>query len=311
MAYEYQVTNKRYHTLDYYLKTKYGKKVFKIPLNASFSCPNRDGTKGIGGCTFCSNKGSGDFAGNPLHSLNQQYDEMIKVMERKWPDAYYIVYFQAYTNTYGSLKKLKETYEPFIGKEKVIGMSIATRPDCIDEEIVAYLSELKTHFKEFWIELGLQTSFDKTADLIHRCYSYSCFEKAVFLLNQAKIKIVVHIIDGLPNETKKMMIQTIKKLNKLPLFGIKIHMLNILKDTKIAQDYQKQKFSLLTEEEFVDIVIEQLKYLKGSAIVHRIGGDSDAQQLIAPQWVLKKLSVVDKIDQKMEEEGVFQGDLFV
>ena len=311
MAYEYQVTNKRYHTLDYYLKTKYGKKVFKIPLNASFSCPNRDGTKGIGGCTFCSNKGSGDFAGNPLHSLNQQYDEMIKVMERKWPDAYYIVYFQAYTNTYGSLKKLKETYEPFIGKEKEIGMSIATRPDCIDEEIVAYLSELKTHFKEFWIELGLQTSFDKTADLIHRCYSYSCFEKAVFLLNQAKIKIVVHIIDGLPNETKKMMIQTIKKLNKLPLFGIKIHMLNILKDTKIAQDYQKQKFSLLTEEEFVDIVIEQLKYLKGSVIVHRIGGDSDAQQLIAPQWVLKKLSVVDKIDQKMEEEGVFQGDLFV
>lgn len=311
MAYEYQVTNKRYHTLDYYLKTKYGKKVFKIPLNASFSCPNRDGTKGIGGCTFCSNKGSGDFAGNPLHSLNQQYDEMIKVMERKWPDAYYIVYFQAYTNTYGSLKKLKETYEPFIGKEKVIGMSIATRPDCIDEEIVAYLSELKTHFKEFWIELGLQTSFDKTADLIHRCYSYSCFEKAVFLLNQAKIKIVVHIIDGLPNETKKMMIQTIKKLNKLPLFGIKIHMLNIIKGTKIAQDYQKQKFSLLTEEEFVDIVIEQLKYLKGSVIVHRIGGDSDAQQLIAPQWVLKKLSVVDKIDQKMEEEGVFQGDLFV
>lgn len=311
MAYEYQVTNKRYHTLDYYLKTKYGKKVFKIPLNASFSCPNRDGTKGIGGCTFCSNKGSGDFAGNPLHSLNQQYDEMIKVMERKWPDAYYIVYFQAYTNTYGSLKKLKETYEPFIGKEKVIGMSIATRPDCIDEEIVAYLSELKTHFKEFWIELGLQTSFDKTADLIHRCYSYSCFEKAVFLLNQAKIQIVVHIIDGLPHETKKMMIQTIKKLNKLPLFGIKIHMLNILKDTKMAQDYQKQKFSLLTEEEFVDIVIEQLKYLKGSVIVHRIGGDSDAQQLIAPQWVLKKLSVVDKIDQKMEEEGVFQGDLFV
>ena len=201
MAYEYQVTNKRYHTLDYYLKTKYGKKVFKIPLNASFSCPNRDGTKGIGGCTFCSNKGSGDFAGNPLHSLNQQYDEMIKVMERKWPDAYYIVYFQAYTNTYGSLKKLKETYEPFIGKEKVIGMSIATRPDCIDEEIVAYLSELKTHFKEFWIELGLQTSFDKTANLIHRCYSYSCFEKAVHLLDQAKIQIVVHIIDGLPHET--------------------------------------------------------------------------------------------------------------
>ncbi len=311
MAYEYQVTNKRYHTLDYYLKTKYGKKVFKIPLNASFSCPNRDGTKGIGGCTFCSNKGSGDFAGNPLHSLNQQYDEMIKVMERKWPDAYYIVYFQAYTNTYGSLKKLKETYEPFIGKEKVIGMSIATRPDCIDEEIVAYLSELKTHFKEFWIELGLQTSFDKTANLIHRCYSYSCFEKAVHLLDQAKIQIVVHIIDGLPHETKKMMIQTIKKLNKLPLFGIKIHMLNIIKGTKIAQDYQKQKLNLLTEEEFVDIVVDQLQYLKGSIIVHRIGGDSDAQQLIAPQWVLKKLSVVDKIDQKMEEKGVFQGDLFV
>ncbi len=311
MAYEYQVTNKRYHTLDYYLKTKYGKKVFKLPLNASFSCPNRDGTKGIGGCTFCSNKGSGDFAGNPLHSLTQQYEEMIRVMKRKWPDAYYIVYFQAYTNTYGSIQKLKETFEPFIGKENVIGMSIATRPDCINEEIVDYLKDLKQHFSEFWIELGLQTSYDKTAKIIHRCYPYSCFEKAVQLLHKAQIPVVVHIIDGLPHETPKMMVQTIKKLNKLPIFGIKIHMLNILEGTKIAKDYANQKFTLLSEQEFIDVVIEQLQHLKGSIIVHRIGGDSDALQLIAPKWIIKKLNVVNQIDKKMEELGVFQGDLFV
>ena len=251
MAYEYQVTNKRYHTLDYYLKTKYGKKVFKIPLNASFSCPNRDGTKGIGGCTFCSNKGSGDFAGNPLHSLNQQYDEMIKVMERKWPDAYYIVYFQAYTNTYGSLKKLKETYEPFIGKEKVIGMSIATRPDCITEDIAELL---KSYTKKYYVcvELGLQTSNEETGKFINRCYTNDDFSKAVTILNKYGIDIVTHIMIGLPTEDGKNIEtfsdikNTVDFLNRHNIQGLKIHSCYIVKNTKLEKLYNDGKYVPIT-----------------------------------------------------------------
>ena len=310
MAYEFNQTHKRYHTLDYYLKTKYGKKVFKIPLNASFTCPNRDGSKGFGGCSFCSAKGSGDFAGNPAHSLKKQFDEVMQMMKRKWNDAYYIVYFQAYTNTYASINRLKETFEPFIHQNDVVGMSIATRPDCINQEIVDYLKSLKDYFEEFWIELGLQTSYNKTAKLINRCYDYDCFVKAVHLLNQAGIKVVVHIINGLPNENEKMMVQTIKKLNKLPIFGLKIHMLNIIEGTKMAKDYLDSKFYLLSEEEFVNIVVKQLQHLKGNVIIHRLGGDSDMQLLIAPHWIVKKMDVINKIDKKMEELDTFQGDLF-
>ncbi len=310
MAFEYYITNKRYHTLDYYLKTKYNKKVFKVPLNASFTCPNRDGSKGVGGCSFCSAMGSGDFAGNPKHSLEQQFNEVISIMKRKWNDAYYIVYFQAFTNTYGPIEKLKQTFEPFINKKDVIGMSIGTRPDCINEEIVDYLKELSTNFEEFWVELGLQTSHNKTAQRINRCYDYDVFEHAVKLLSAANIKVVVHIINGLPNESEKMMVQTIKKLNKLPIFGLKIHMLNIIEGTKIAQEYLDKKFHLLTEQEFIDVTVKQLAHLKGSIIIHRLGGDSDPCKLLAPEWILKKMNVVNKIDKKMEDEDVFQGEYF-
>lgn len=310
MAYEYNETNKRYHSLDYYLKSKFNKKVFKVPLNASFTCPNRDGTKGLGGCTFCSAKGSGDFAGNPQKPLMEQFQDVMEILHNKWNDAYYIVYFQAFTNTYAPVSKLKETFEPFIGKEKVVGMSIATRPDCINKEIVDYLKELSTHFEEFWVELGLQTIYEKTARKINRCYSYDEFENAVKLLNEANIKIIVHIIDGLPGEDTKMMVNTIKRLNKLPIFGIKIHMLNILENTILGNEYKKKKFHLLSEEEFIDIAILQLQHLKGNVIIHRLGGDSDAKNLIAPQWVLKKLTVIDKIDKKMEEMDAFQGEKF-
>ncbi len=310
MAYEYNVTQKRYHTLDYYLKTKYHKKVFKVPLNASFSCPNRDGSKGVGGCTFCSAMGSGDFAGNPQHALKQQFDEVMQIMHQKWNDAYYIVYFQAFSNTYAPIDVLKRTFEPFIHQNDVVGMSIATRPDCINEENVAYLKELSQYFEEFWVELGLQSAYDKTALLIHRGYFYEEFVKAVHLLNDAGIRIVVHIIDGLPHETEQMMIQTIKKLNQLPIFGIKIHMLNVIENTPIAKDYLNHKFYLLSETEFVNIVVNQLQYLKGSVIVHRIGGDSDPKHLIAPQWALKKMNVVNQIDKKMEELDAFQGEKF-
>lgn len=306
--FEFKITNKNYHTLDYYLKSKYNKKVFKVPLNASFTCPNRDGSKGHGGCAFCSNLGSGDFAGNPIDSLNDQFEKVKEKISKKWNDAYNIVYFQAYSNTYGSIDKLKQTFEPFINKENVIGMSIATRCDCINQEIVDYLITLKKHFKEFWVELGLQSANPKTMKLLNLGYNFTDFKKAVTLLHKANIDVVAHIIDGLPYESKQDQINTIKKINKLPIKGLKIHVLNVLENTKIGKMYLNGEFDVISEDEFVDIAVSQLSYLKDDVIIHRIGADSKSEDLLAPLWVSKKMSIVDKIDMKMNNEDIFQGE---
>ncbi len=308
--FEYHFTHKHYHSLDYYFKSKYGKKVSKISLNASFTCPNRDGTKSTGGCLFCSNEGSGDFAGNPKESLQLQFEHIKAMMDKKWPDALYILYFQAFSNTYGSLEKLKATFEPFINKENVIGLSIATRCDCLDESIVAYLASLKPYFKEFWIELGLQTTKASSMKLLNLKYSFQDFKKAVTLLHRYHIDVIVHIIDGLPYESKEDQIQTISKINSLPIQGLKIHNLNILKDTKLAKMYLKGEFSTLSEQEFIDIVAHQLAYLKEDIVIHRIGADGDEAKLIAPEYVKKKRAVVDHLDLYMEEKNLFQGDLY-
>lgn len=307
--FEYYHTKKHYHTLDYYLKEKYGKKVFKVSLNASFSCPNRDGTKGVGGCIFCSSKGSGDTAGDINDSLMEQYDKISSRYESKWKNAYKIVYFQAYSNTYGTIDKLKETFEPFIGKKDVIGMSIATRCDCIDEKIVAYLSKLRKNFKEFWVELGLQSANAKTMKLLNLQYTFADFKKAVRLLNKANIDVICHIIDGLPYETKQDQINTILKLNKLKIQGIKIHVLNILKDTKIATMYLNGKFVPQSMDEFIDVAVNQISYLNDDVIIHRIGADSIDENRLYPTYVKEKLSLVDKIDNYLADNDIFQGDL--
>ncbi len=306
--FEYRFTGKHYHTLDYYLKTKYQNKVCKIPLNASFTCPNRDGTKGVGGCIFCSNQGSGDFAGNPKDDLDKQYQEIKTIMSKKWPNSKYIIYFQAFSNTYGSIDKLKQTFEPFINKENVIGLSIATRCDCINEEIVSYLKKLQTHFKEFWVELGLQSAKTSTMKLLNLKYTFNDFKNAVLLLNKASINVVVHIIDGLPYENELDQINTIKKISKLPIQGIKIHILNVLGNTKLGMMYQNEHFKILDEDEFVNLVVKQLTYLKDDVIIHRIGADSNPLDLIAPLWVRKKISILDKIDLKMANDDIYQGD---
>lgn len=306
--FEYYYTNKHYHTIDYYLKTKYNKKVSKVSLNASFSCPNRDGSKGIGGCVFCSLKGSGDLAGNSNDPLLVQFDKISKIMEKKWSDCYKIAYFQAFSNTYGSIDKLKETFEPFIGKKDVIGMSIATRPDCINEEIVKYLSTLKTHFKEFFVELGLQSANPKTMKLCNLCYTFNDLRKAVKLLNKYNIDVIVHIIDGLPYETKEDQLNTIRKLNTLKIQGIKIHLLNILKDTKIASMYLNNEFVPMTMDEYIDIVVEQILLLNDNVIIHRLGADSVDDNRLYPSFVKEKLSLMDKIDNKLRELDMYQGD---
>ena len=306
--FEYYYTKKHYHTLDYYLKTKYNKKVFKVPLNASFTCPNRDGKKGYGGCAFCSSVGSGDFAGNPKDTLMLQFIKTKQIIEEKWPDAYNIVYFQAFSNTYGSIEKLKATFEPFINYKNVIGMSIATRCDCINEEIVNYLATLKKHFKEFWVELGLQSAKSKTMKLLNLGYNLKEFKNAVKLLSKAGIDVIVHIIDGLPFESKQDQINTIKVINKLPIKGIKIHVLNVIDNTKIATMYKENMFKPIEEQSFIDIAISQLLHLRDDIIIHRIGADSKVEDLLAPIWVSKKMKIVDEIDKIMDENQFFQGD---
>ena len=299
-------TNKRYHTLDYYYKEKFHSKVFKISLNAGFSCPNLDGTVGFGGCIYCSKTGSGEFAGCKEDSLKQQFDNIKKIMLKKWPSGKFIGYFQARTNTYADVNILKKLYETVLSFDNVIGLNIATRPDSISEECLDYLTELnkKTYLT---IELGLQTTNEKTAKLINRCHTLECFESMVKKLRERNIDVVVHIINGLPYETKEDMLNTVKYLNTLDIQGIKIHMLSILKDTPLEKLYQQKKFKVLNKEEYIDIVIEQLELLRPEIVIHRITGDPKIEDLIELNWLIKKFCVLNDIDKEMVRRQSYQG----
>ena len=306
--FKYSNSNKRYHTLDYFYKEKFKEKVFKVSLDAGFTCPNIDGTVGYGGCIYCSKKGSGDFAGNKNEPIEAQFETIKSVMLHKWPKAKYIGYFQAHTNTYAPVEKLKEIYEKILNKENVVGLNIATRPDAITDECLEYLKELnkKTYLT---IELGLQTTNPNTAKLINRCHTLSCFENMVKKLRQENINVVVHIINGLPYETKEDMLNTVKYLNTLDIQGIKIHMLSILKDTAIEELYKKEKFHLLTKEEYIDIVISQLELLRKEIVIHRITGDPKIDDLVEPDWLTKKFCVLNDIDKEMVRRNTYQGKL--
>lgn len=299
-------SNKRYQTFDYYLKSKYGQKVFKVSLNAHFSCPNRDGTISKGGCIFCSESGSGEYAGNITHSLKEQYYEGLQKMRKKWPMGLGIAYFQSFTNTYGSLDYLHSCYDQFIDMTDCVGISIATRPDCLNDQIISYLAEINTK-TDLYIELGLQTSNDKTAELINRGCKFETFKNAVRKLAQNNIKVVVHIINGLPNETEKDMINTIKDIANLPIFGIKFHCLNILKNTMLSIVYKELNLHILDKEEYLKIVSKQLSYLPSNIVVERINTDAVRKDLIAPLWNDKKVSVSNDLDKIMSNNSEFQG----
>lgn len=302
----YSNTNKRYHTLDYYYKQKFDSKVFKVSLNAGFTCPNMDGTVGVGGCIYCSKSGSGEFAGNKEDTLKQQFETIKEIMLKKWPKAKYIGYFQARTNTYADVKTLKKLYETVLSFKDVVGLNIATRPDAISKECLDYLEKLnkKTNLT---IELGLQTTNEKTTKLINRCHTLECFENMVKKLRKRNIDVVVHIINGLPYETKEDMLNTVKYLNKLDIQGIKIHMLSILKDTPLEKFYQNTKFKILTKEEYIDIVVEQLELLRPEIVIHRITGSPKLEDLIEPNWLTKKISILNDIDKEMIKRNSFQG----
>lgn len=304
--FKYSNNNKRYHTLDYFYKNKFNCKVFKVSLNANFSCPNIDGTVGYGGCIYCSKSGSGEFAGNKKDNIVKQFYDIKEMMLKKWPKAKYIGYFQARTNTYAPVEKLKELYETILEQENVIGLNIATRPDSISDECLNYLSNLnkKTYLT---IELGLQTTNEKTSRLINRCHSLQCFEDMVKKLREKNINVVVHIINGLPYETKEDMLKTVKYLNKLDIQGIKIHMLSIVKDTPLEKMYQNENFHMLTKEEYIDIVVDQLELLRPEIVIHRITGDPKIDDLIEPKWLTKKFCVLNDIDKEMVKRDTYQG----
>ena len=306
--FQYTDNNKRYHTLDYFYKNKFVKKVCKISLNAGFTFPNKDGTKGYGGCIYCSKLGSGDFAGNKEKDLITQFNEVKEIMKKKWPDALYIGYFQANTNTYAKTEVLKQKYEPILELKNVIGLNIATRPDAITEDCLDYLEELSTR-TYLTVELGLQTIHEKTTKLINRGHDLECFTNMVKELRKRNINVVVHIINGLPYETKEMMLETVEYLNKLDIQGIKIHMLHIIKDTRLANLYNQEKFHILTKEEYIDIVIEQLERLRPEIIINRITGEPVKEDLIEPTWLLKKFCVLNDIDKEMVKRNSYQGKL--
>lgn len=304
--FKYTLDNKRYHTLNYFFKNKFQGKVFKVSLNAGFTCPNIDGTKGYGGCIYCSKSGSGEFGGNPEKDLVTQFNEVREVMAKKWPNSKYIAYFQARTNTYAPLEVLREKFEKVLKIDGVIGLFIATRCDAIADEVLDYLEELsKRTF--LTIELGLQTIHEKTSKLINRGHTLEEFDMMVKKLRERNIDVVVHIINGLPGETKEMMIETVKHLNSLDIQGIKIHMLNIVKDTPLEVLYRKEEFHILTEEEYIDIVIGQLEILKPEIVVHRITSDSDVKTLVEPTWLVKKFCVLNDIDKEMVKRDTYQG----
>ena len=302
MVFKYSNSNKRYHTLDYHYKKLFNEKIIKVSLNAGFSCPHLKS----GGCIYCSKIGSGEYAGDIKDDLVTQFNNVKKVMNKKWPAGKYIGYFQARTNTYAPLNVLKEKYETILKIDNVIGLAIATRPDSITDECLEYLSELNKR-TYLTIELGLQTIHEKTAKLINRGHDLKCFTKMVKKLREKNINVVVHIINGLPFETKEMMLETVKYLNDLDIQGIKIHMLQILKDTKLEKLYQEAPFKLLTKEEYIEIVCEQLQYLNDEIVIHRLTGDPKPEDLIAPNWVIKKIDVLNGIDKYMAKNDIIQG----
>lgn len=303
---------KPYNTLTEYYKHKYNSKVAKIALNANFTCPNKDGKKGFGGCSYCSKLGSGDFAGDRNLSFKEQFNSIKDIMEKKWPNILYMPYLQANSNTYASIDKLKAIYDEVLSiyPEKTIGISIATRADCIDEEIAELLGQYnqKTNVQ---VELGLQTSNEETGQLINRCSSNQEFINAVKLLRKYNIEIVVHIINGLPKENFNDMLNTIHFVNKLDIQGIKIHSLLVLEDTLMAQQYKENPFHILSLEEYVDITTQQIAYLRPDIIIHRLAADGVVADLIEPKWSIKKLVVMNEIDKKLRIDKIYQGKKYV
>lgn len=305
-VFAWQNGEKRYYTLNQHLREMFGEKVFKVSLDAGFTCPNRDGTLGRGGCVYCSARGSGDFAGKAEKSIHEQFEDIKKVMWHKWPNAKYLAYFQAYTNTYAPIDRLREVYEQALKEEGVVGLSIATRPDCLPEEVLDYLEELN-HRTYLWVELGLQSIHDRTMDWVGRGHSFSDFVKGLEALRKRNIRVCAHIIFGLPGETLLDMRSTAQVVAELPLQGVKLHLLHVLRGTPLAKIYEREPFSLLSQDEYISLIADVIEILPAEMVIHRLTGDAPRKDLIAPLWSLKKWEILNAIDLELERRESWQG----
>lgn len=307
--------DKPYYSINEYCKNRYHEKLYKIAIDAGFTCPNRDGTRGKRGCIFCSAGGSGDFAVKAVSkSVTEQIQEGLSLFKGKRVGTRFIAYFQAYTNTYAPVEHLRTLYTQALSHPDIAGISIATRPDCLPEECLDLLAELQAQFpyKFIWVELGLQTMHAATVEFIRRGYSLSVFENAMAELTERNIPVIVHVILGLPGETADMQYETISYLNRLQPFGIKLQLLHILKGTDLAEYYQNSTngFTALGKQEYLDLLIGCIERLSPDIVIHRVTGDGPKDLLIAPTWSLNKRDVLNSLHKQMREQNAFQGRLY-
>ena len=300
---------KRYHSLNYFLRNKFNEKVFKISLDGGFSCPNRDGTISKGGCLFCSESGSGDYAGNRVLSIGKQFCDIKEMMNKKWKEGKYIAYFQAFTNTYAPVDELREKYKEAIKQEGVVALAIATRPDCLGEDVLDLLEEINKDLY-VWVELGLQTVSDETARKINRGYKLDIYEDAIYRLKKRNIDFVTHCIFGLPGETKDDMLNTVKYISKTGSKGIKFHLLHLMKNTPMVKLYERGELEFLSQDDYIDLICKGISMIPEEMVVHRLTGDAPRDLLIGPMWSLKKWEVLNAIDKALVDNEIYQGKDF-
>lgn len=300
---------RRFYSLNQYMKESYGEKVYRISLNGGMTCPNRDGTKGSRGCIFCSRGGSGDFAGNAALSIRDQIESGKRLLADKTTCRKFIAYFQAYTNTYAPVSYLRRIFTEAVTHPDIVILSIATRPDCLSDEIINLLLELK-QIKPVWIEFGLQTIHSNTASDIRRSFSLECYESAVTRLTHLDIPVISHVIFGLPGETKQQMMQTVDYVAHSGIQGIKLQLLHILRDTDLADRYKAAPFPLFEMEEYCDFIVDCIERLPSNMVIHRLTGDGPRKLLIAPLWSTDKKRVLNTIHLRLTERNTFQGAHF-
>lgn len=302
--------SKSYYSLNDYLKSKFGQKVYKISLNAGLTCPNRDGTIGTRGCIFCSSGGSGDFAASSDTTITQQIEQAKLKVRNKINNGKYIAYFQAYTNTYGPIEYLESIFNEAISHPDIVALSIATRPDCINMEVLNLIESLNK-IKPVWVELGLQTVNESTAQYIRRGYRLSCFEDCLKNLQQRRIDVITHVIIGLPGENKEDLIRTIQYLGDKNVNGVKLQLLHVLKDTDLAVDYFNGKFEVLSMEQYIDLLMLCIQHLPDNIVIHRLTGDGPKSLLIAPLWSANKKVVLNSINAEIKKRNIIQGEFYI
>ena len=300
--------NKRYHTWNYALRQQFGEKIFKVPIDGGFDCPNRDGTVAKGGCTFCSVSGSGDMIVAPSDPLPLQFQKEIQLMHQKWPTVdQYIVYFQNFTNTHAPVDVIRHRFEQVVNEKGVVGLSIGTRPDCLPDEVVNYLAELNERFY-LWVDLRLQPTFEETSAAINRAHDYQTYLDGVAKLRKHGIRVCTHLINGLPGETPAMMRENVRRtIQDSDIQGIKLHLLHLMTNTKMMRDYNEGRLQLMSKEAYVSVICDQLEMIPPEIVIHRLTGDAPFETIIGPMWSLKKWEVLNAIDAEMKRRNSYQG----